>query len=443
MFSIVLENKNGDQLTFEQNSPFTVAEIQGLNPPDATINTSAVALLDGEKYNSAKVNMRTINVAFAIEVSASFNRINVYKVLKSKQWIRLYYDGDYRHVYIDGYIQSINISYSAMKQIVTCVILCPEPYFKDAQEMINELSVIVSSFHFPFFGTGGVGLNLLENELQDGTRNGVTVIKNSDGSVTIDGTATANTYFILSGNYASGRVTLPDWLHRGVLYKVSGDYVRVFFYDENLSTISSTNPNTTFTVPDGAVYYGIFVSIMNGVTVSNETVYPMVCVAPEANEGAIVGQAIVGQSTLGLVVPDVDYEPYEVIPKNIVFGYLDPYASVTVENSGDTDTGLIFTLSATGEITGAKIFDVLTGDFIGTDYEFEAGDQVTIDTRRGHKTITLLSDGVETNIFNSLMKDSTWLQLPASGGVYAYEVATGEASNLIVEIKHYTLYEGV
>lgn len=422
MFSLILENKHGDQLTFGQNSPFTVTEIEGLNPPDATINTSAVALLDGEKYNSAKVNMRTINVAFAIEVSAAFNRINVYKVLKSKQWIRFYYDGDYRNVYIDGYIQSIEISYFEMKQIVTCSILCPEPYFKDAQEMINELSVIVGAFHFPFYGTGGVGLNLLENQLQDATRNGVTVTKNSDASVTVDGTATANTYFVLSGNYASGKVTLPDWLHQGITYKVSGDYVRVFFYDEDSNTLESTNPNSTFTVPDNAMYYGIFVAIMNGVTVSNETVYPMISVASET---------------------DTSYEPYEIIPKNIVFGYLDPYASVAIENNGDTETGLIITLAATGEITGVKIFDVLTGDFIGTDYEFEAGDQVTIDTRRGHKTITLLSDGVETNIFNSLMKNSTWLQLPASGGVYAYEVQSGDPSNLTIEITHYTLYEGV
>ena len=422
MFSLMLENKNGDQLTFGQNSPFTITEIQGLNPPDATINTSAVALLDGEKYNSAKVNMRTINVAFAIEVNAALNRINMYRVLKSKQWIRLYYDGDYRNVYIDGYIQSIDIAYFEMKQIVTCTILCPEPFFKDAQEIIDELSVVVSAFHFPFYGTGGVGKNLLENELTDNTINGVTVTKNSDDSVTVDGTATANTYFVLSGNFASGRVTIPDWLHRGLTYKVSGDYVRVFFYGSDLSAVLSTNSNTTFEVPDDALYYGVFVAVMNGVTVDNETVYPMICVATEE---------------------DMTYEPYEIIPKNIVFSYLDAYASIAIENAGDTDTGLIITLIASGEVSGVKIFDVLTGDFIGTDYEMESGDQITIDTRRGHKTITLLSDGVETNIFNSLTKNSTWLQLPASGGVYAYEVTSGDATSLTVEIAHYTLYEGV
>lgn len=284
MFSLTLENKNGDQLTFGQNSPFTVSDIQGLNPPEATINTSAMALLDGEKYNSAKVNMRQIIVAFAIEVNAAMNRINVYKVLKSKQWIRLYYTGDYRNVYIDGYIQSIDIAYFEMKQIVTCTILCPQPYFQDAQDMVNSLSTIINSFHFPFASTE---------------------------------------------------------------------------------------------------------------------------------------------------------EP------ELVMGYIDPYASVAVTNEGDTETGLIFTLYATHAVSNPKIYDYLTGEFIGINYTFAAGDQVTIDTRRGHKTITLLQNGVESNLFNSLMKNSTWLQLPASGGVYAYEVGSGDAANLKITITHYVLYEGV
>ena len=130
MFDLILENANGDQLTFSQNSPFTITEIQGLNPPDATINTSQVALIDGAIYNSAKLNMRTINIAFAIEIEAAKNRIEVFKVLKSKQYVKLYYKGSYRNVYIEGYIQSIQITYFEMKQIVTCTILCPSPYFK-------------------------------------------------------------------------------------------------------------------------------------------------------------------------------------------------------------------------------------------------------------------------------------------------------------------------
>jgi len=73
MFSLVLENKNGDQLTFSQNSPYTISDIQGLNPPDATINTSEVSLIDGAKYNSAKVNMRQLMIAFAIAAANTSN----------------------------------------------------------------------------------------------------------------------------------------------------------------------------------------------------------------------------------------------------------------------------------------------------------------------------------------------------------------------------------
>ncbi len=153
MYNLILENAAGDQLNFAQNSAFTVSEIQGLNPPAATINTSEMALLDGAKFNASKLNMRSINIAFAIEYDAAKNRIEVYKVLKSKQYVKLYYDGDYRHVFIEGYISSINIDYGAKKQIVTCSILCPSPYFKAAQEVITELSSIIDGFHFPFAST--------------------------------------------------------------------------------------------------------------------------------------------------------------------------------------------------------------------------------------------------------------------------------------------------
>lgn len=284
MFNLILENKAGNQLTFGMDSPFTITEIQGLNPPEATINTSEIALMDGALFNSAKVNMRTINIAFAIEYSAAYNRIEVFKVLKSKQWIRMYYKSDYRDVFIDGYIHSIDITYFAMKQIVTCSILCPSPFFKNAQELINELSSIIPMFHFPFASTE---------------------------------------------------------------------------------------------------------------------------------------------------------EP------ELVFSYVDPLPSAEIENGGDVATGLIIEIFAYTSVSNPKIFDYLTGEFIGVNFTMQAGDLITIDTRQGEKTITLLRNGIETNIFNNLMKNSTWLQLSANGGVYTYEVGSGNTTDVYVDIKHYTQYEGV
>lgn len=284
MFELILENKNGYQLQFGMGSPFTITEIEGLNPPESTINTSEIALMDGALFNSAKVNMRTINVAFAIEYQAAKNRIEVYRVLKAKHPIRLYYKSDYRNVFIDGYISSIDITMFEMKQVVTCSILCPSPFFKDAQEMINELSSVISAFHFPF--------------------------------------------------------------------------------------ASPAEPE-------------------------------------------------------------------------LLFSFIDPVANVVIANSGDVETGLIIEIYAIAAVSNPKIYNYMTGEFIGLNFTLEAGDLITIDTRSGEKTITLLRDGEITNIFNSLMKNSIWLQLESNGSVFTYDVGTGEPANLAITIKHYTLYEGV
>lgn len=284
MFELILENANGDQLTFSNRGPFTITEIQGLNPPSATINTSQIALIDGAKFNSSKLNMRTINVAFAIQYSAAYNRINVFKVLKSKQWVKFNYIGEYRQVYIEGYIESIDISYWEMKQIVTCTIICPSPYFKDAQIMVNEVKNIIGAFHFPFSSTA----------------------------------------------------------------------------------------------------------------------------TPQ-----------------------------------IVFGYTSTDTGVTIENKGDVECGMIIELYARQAIGNPQIFNYVTGEFIGLNFNMQEADVITIDTRQGHKSVTLLRGAVETNLFNYILQGSTWLQLPANGGTFVYDVGSGSTADLQVTFKHNNLYEGV
>lgn len=284
MFELILENANGDQLSFAQNSPFTISDIEGLNPPDATINLSELALIDGAKFNSAKLNVRTINIAFAIEYQAAANRIEVYKVLKSKQYVKMYYNGSYRQVYIEGYIESISIDYFEMKQIVTCSILCPSPYFKDAQDIIDNLINIVKAFHFPF--------------------------------------------------------------------------------------ASTADPQ-------------------------------------------------------------------------LVFGYFSNNIGISIDNDGDAECGMIIQIYARNPVSNPKLFDYITNDYFGIQYSLQKADLVTIDTRKGEKSVTLLRGGTETSLFNYIMQGSTWFQLPVNGGTYVYEVGSGNTSDLNITFTHTNLYEGV
>ena len=127
----------------------------------------------------------------------------------------------------------------------------------------------------------------------------------------------------------------------------------------------------------------------------------------------------------------------------MVFGMQDIYTSVDVENNGTAETGLTFIMRAKKACTNPTIYNYVTNEFMKINLEFVQGDEVTITTGQGNKTITLLREGVKSNIFNLLDKDSTWLELPTEGATFVYEVETGSVANLVVTIEHNDLYEGV
>lgn len=178
MYNFILENKDGQRLEFNNvGVDFRIVEIDGLYPPKALINTSETALIDGSMYNSSKVTNRTLKVAFSIENNAESNRARVYNVIQVKNAIRAYYKSDTRNVYIDGYVEALVVNHFDKKQIATATILCPEPYFKRAQEIINELTNVINNFRFPFHGSDDAPIvfGLLEDVVDVHIVNGGTV----------------------------------------------------------------------------------------------------------------------------------------------------------------------------------------------------------------------------------------------------------------------------
>jgi len=427
MYKVILENAAGQQLTFSQNSPFTITDIQGLNPPKADINTSEMALIDGAKYNSAKLNMRTINIAFAIEYQAAKNRVELYKVLRSKQPIKFYYNGQYRSVLIDGYIQSIDIDYFEMKQIVTCSILCPEPYFKEAQQVVNELLNIIGAFHFPFASEGGKNLLTYPYFQSNRTDSGLTYTVNSNGSITVDGENTASTtkaFLFRSRDNEHFRLPAGDYILSGGIS--STQRMIINYMTEGASTATtlaaSSGSDDEFTVTDEIAQYDLQVGLYSsaGAEYDDVTVYPMIRYAEYESD---------------------TYQPYGY--GQLVFGYISNDVGITIENEGDVECGLIISLNARNAVSNPKIFNYVTGDYFGLTYSLQAADLVVIDTRQGHKSVVLHRGGQIINLFNYIDQDSTWLQLSPDGDTFVYEVGTGSAAELAVTFTHENLYEGV
>lgn len=150
MYDLIVQNKYGQQLKLTGNPAYTIKEIDGINPPDATINTTRNANADGSRFNSSHVNDRQIILNLAINAPTEDNRINLYKYFKNKYPVRIYYSNDTRNVYIDGHCQSIQIGFFQKKQSAVITILCPEPFFNGSDSVMTDFSNVQSLFEFPF-----------------------------------------------------------------------------------------------------------------------------------------------------------------------------------------------------------------------------------------------------------------------------------------------------
>ena len=61
---------------------------------------------------------------------------------------------------------------------------------------------------------------------------------------------------------------------------------------------------------------------------------------------------------------------------------------------------------------------------------------------KGKKSVTLLRNGVRTNILNCLTKDSSWIQLVKGDNILAYTAEKG-SEMLYFTVYNNIIYEGV
>lgn len=150
MYTLIVQNKYGEQLELTHNPAYAVTSIDGIDPPEATVNTTRNANYDGSVYNSSYINERQITVTLAINGPAEANRIKLYQYFKSKMPVRIFYKNNARNVYIDGYVQNMPIGFFEKKETVQITIICPQPKFNGKNENIQEFSSVNPLFEFPF-----------------------------------------------------------------------------------------------------------------------------------------------------------------------------------------------------------------------------------------------------------------------------------------------------
>lgn len=151
MFVLSAENTKGNTLTLTQDEEnYQIIGITGLTPPNAQINLSKIAGQDGSQFNSSTLNERNIVITVKINGDVEHNRINLYRFFRNKEWCKIFYKNESRNVYIEGYVENFDGDFFTANEVMQISIICPNPYFKDLEEIVDDISKALAAFEFPF-----------------------------------------------------------------------------------------------------------------------------------------------------------------------------------------------------------------------------------------------------------------------------------------------------
>lgn len=154
--SITVTNPRGESVVLNLANPYqnglAVTHIDGLNPPEASINNTELSVADGSVFNSSRVSSRNIVLEIKLLPNSTIaeTRHALYKYFPIKKKVRLDFVTDTRRAYIDGYVETNDIDIFSDFEVAQISLICPYPYFRDSDVSSVDMNSVVKRFEFPF-----------------------------------------------------------------------------------------------------------------------------------------------------------------------------------------------------------------------------------------------------------------------------------------------------
>lgn len=128
----------------------------------------------------------------------------------------------------------------------------------------------------------------------------------------------------------------------------------------------------------------------------------------------------------------------------IAFSIYNATKITNVVNGSESTTGIIINIDILSAINEIQIKNVDSDETLTLNYAFQENDEVIINTNKGQKSISLIRNGVKTNIFSALQKNSVFFQLQVGSNRFGYIVDGGETdADVFITFTYTTLYRGV
>lgn len=123
-----------------QDDWFAIAEIEGIGTPKADINITSSVAVGGGFFNSSHVDPRNIVLTISPRGDIEMNRQRLYQLFPVGGAIDFRFKTRYRDVVINGYVESIDGSFSGNPQTFTISIICPNPYWQDRNIHVVDIT---------------------------------------------------------------------------------------------------------------------------------------------------------------------------------------------------------------------------------------------------------------------------------------------------------------
>lgn len=274
----------------------TITAIDGLHGVDLEMSSSTSPYFDGDQVNHIRANPRSITLTYHLStpIAQSLNYFN--SIVKSKQKARLIETReDGTQIEIEGIVTLPTYTRFSDATTIQIQLYCSQPYWKDAEMIIEDISTVINMFYFPF-----------ENEEKLANLDGglAFTVYDSEGNVVSDGLPVGlidtdtTKVFENNGDESVGMIIEIEALRQlkmPMLSKINSDKNEFIAVNTTMNTNDWIRINTN---------KGEKSVVKNGVDMFNEVMYggdDWLQLAPGTNELTISAQDMNGNDiTSGL-----------------------------------------------------------------------------------------------------------------------------------------------
>lgn len=133
---------------------------------------------------------------------------------------------------------------------------------------------------------------------------------------------------------------------------------------------------------------------------------------------------------------------FSIEDEGIEFSTVNEESQKSIISKGEMETGVFIEMRATGVVENPVIFNRITREKFALNFTMQDADVIRINTNRGEKSVTLIRDGIETNILNYADAGNSWFVIRHGDNVFTYNAAVGYEF-LQVRFSITDQYEGV